>query len=177
MTEGATTGREGGLHVLVVGTEAWAMDRAARALQHAGHQVAHCPAAEGAGDGCQVLDGTNCELDEHLDVVLSVRARPLDRVVRSEYGAVCALRRGVPLVVAGSAASSPFASFAVTDVDLDGNVVAACVSAAASGPRHLPQAALDELELLVRGRAQPLQPVRGQAVADPAPVHRDAVAW
>lgn len=168
--------RAGRLNVLVVGTEAWAMDRAVRALQHAGHRVVQCPAAEWADDGCEVLDGSTCELDDHLDVVLSVRARPLDRVVRSEYGAVCALRRGVPLVVAGSAASSPFAAFAVSDVDLDGDVVAACVGAAASGPRPLPQAALDELELLVRGRAQPLQPIRGQTIADPPPVHRHRVA-
>ncbi len=163
------------LHVLVVGTEAWAIDRAERALQQAGHEVVRCPAAGRGELACGVLDGTACDLDHRLDVVLSVRAHPLAHVVRSEYGAVCALRRGVPLVLAGSGASSPFAGFASTMLDLDGDIVGACVQAAAS-PRVEPaQAPLDELELMVRGGLQILHAPRRQDLAHPVPMRRDHV--
>lgn len=163
--------------VLVVGTEAWAVDRAARQLQHAGHRVLGCPAADDPGRSCAALDGTGCGLDGDLDVVLVVRARPLDRVVRSEYGAVCALRGDVPLVLAGSGGYHPFAAFAATTVDLDGDVVGACERVAASGPTEHPQTALDELELLVRGRPQPVDGPWAHHLADPVPVDGDRVAW
>lgn len=164
------------LHVLVVGTEAWAMDRAVRALQQAGHEVLRCPAADDPGLECGVLDGDACDLDGRLDVVLSVRAHPLARVIRSEYGAVCALRRGVPLVLAGSGASSPFALFAMTSVDLDGDVVSACEAVAASPGVPPCQATIDELELSVRGRPQAVETSRREGVAHPVPVRRDHVS-
>ena len=66
------------------------------------HHFTKWPLADEPGRSCAVLDGTACSLERELDVVLVVRARPLDRVVRSEYGAVCALRRNVPLVLAGA---------------------------------------------------------------------------
>lgn len=163
------------LHILVVGTEAWAIDRAERALQHAGHEVVRCPAAGRPGQECGVLDGTACDLDHRLDVVLSVRAHPLAHVVRSEYGAVCALRRGVPLVLAGSGASSPFACLASAVLDLDGDVVGACVQAAASTRVEPAKATLDELELLVRGGLQTLDAPRRQDLAHPVPMRRDHV--
>lgn len=167
------------MHVLVVGTEGWAVDRAMRALQHAGHVVVRCPQMELSPSGCAVLDGTACDLDDRLDVVLSVRAHPLSRVMASEYGVVCALRRGVPLVLAGSAHHSPFAPWAVTSTDIDGDLVDACVRAASSGkggrgPR--PGASVDELELTVRGRAQPRQTAAVERVARPVPVEGQPVA-
>lgn len=162
--------------VLVVGTEAWAVDRATRQLQQAGHRVVSCPLAEDPTRTCATLDGSACDLDGHLDVVLVVRARPLDRVVRSELGAVCALRRGTPLVLAGAGAHHPFADFAATIVDLDGDVVGACLLVAASGPTQHPEAALDRLELEVRVGPQPSEPRWVQHLADPVPVHGDGVA-
>lgn len=150
------------LHVLVVGTEAWAIDSVERALQHAGHQVLRCPVADPGASPCDPLDGVACGLDDRLDLVCSVRARPLERVLLAEHGVVCALRRGAPLLLAGSAASSPFACFASASVDLDGDVVAACEATAASGPVMRSPEALDELELLVRRRT-PL----GVGLADP----------
>lgn len=161
--------------VLVVGTEAWAVDRAARQLQHAGHRVVACPLGEDPQRSCAVLDGSSCQLDDDLDVVLVVRARPLDRVVRSEYGALCALRRGVPLVLAGVGGYHPFAEFAATTVDLDGDVVGACTRVAASGPTEHPQAAIDELELLVRGRLQPVGDPWVHHLAEAIPVDGDRV--
>lgn len=163
------------LSVLVVGTETWAVDRATRQLQQAGHLVVGCPLADEPGRSCAVLDGTACSLERELDVVLVVRARPLDRVVRSEYGAVCALRRNVPLVLAGANGHHPFAAFAATTVDLDGDVVGACVRVAASGPTEHPEAAVDELELVVRGRPQPVDGPWRHHLADPVPVERDRV--
>ncbi|MBL8774567.1 MAG: hypothetical protein JNK12_01495 [Acidimicrobiales bacterium] len=161
------------LHVLVVGTEAWAIDSVERALQHAGHEVVRCPIPP-TGPGCPTLDGDTCGLPR-LDLVCSVRARPLDRVLRSEQAVVCALRRGAPLILAGSAASSPFACFATTSVDLDGDVVGACEAAAAAGPVIRSTPALDELELLVKRRSQPGQPVWDQPVRPPVPADRDSV--
>ena len=166
-------GKVHALHVLVVGTEAWAMDRAVRALQQAGHQVVHCPLTEHADATCAVFDGERCDLDQHLDVVLSVRARPLDRVVRPEYGPACALRRGVPLVLAGRGTSSPFARFATSSVDLDGDVVTACVDAARSPADQPSPSSVDELDLLVRRRPRAFDvPVRmGVAHSGPARGH------
>ena len=159
------------LHVLVVGTEAWAIDSVERALQHAGHEVVHCPIPP-TGPGCPTLDGDSCGLPR-LDLVCSVRARPLDRVLRSEQAVVCALRRGAPLILAGSAASSPFACFATASVDLDGDVVGACEAAAATGPVPRSAAALDDLELLVKRRSQPEQPIWDPPVELPVTVdHR-----
>lgn len=163
------------LSVLVVGTEAWAVDRAARGLQQAGHRVVGCPLADDLGRACATLDGSGCGLDDHLDVVLVVRARPLDRVVRSEYGALCALRRGIPLVLAGTGGRHPFAEFAATTVDIDGDLVGACARVAASGPTQHPQAAVDELELLVRGRPQLVDGPWVHALAEPVPVDGDRV--
>jgi len=163
------------MHVLVVGTEAWAMDSVERALQHAGHEVVGCPLPS-SGPTCPALDGTACDLDTRLDLVCSVRAHPLDRVLRSEHAAVCALRRRAPLLLAGSAASSPFACFATASVDLDADVVAACEAAAASGPVVLTPEALDELELLVLRRTQYGPALEAQAVTDPILVHRDPIA-
>ncbi len=163
------------LHVLVVGTEAWAIDSVERALQHAGHVVLRCPV--GRDDPtCPALDGTACGLDERLDLVCSVRARPLDRVLRAEHAVLCGLRRGAPLLLAGSAASSPFACFATASVDLDGDVVGACEAAAASGPVVRSAEALDELELLVLRRTQPGPTLRFEPFADPVPMHRDPIA-
>ena len=167
--------RNEALSVLVVGTEAWAVDRAARELQHAGHRVVGCPLADDPGRTCAVLDGSGCGLDGGLDVVLVVRARPLDRVVRSEYGALCALRRGVPLVLAGVGGRHPFAAFAATTVDLDGDVVGACTRVAASGPTEHPQAGVDQLEQLVRGRPRPPDGPWVHHLADPVFVERDRV--
>lgn len=163
------------LSVLVVGTEAWAVDRAARQLQHAGHRVVGCPLADDYGRDCATLDGTGCGLGD-LDVVLVVRARPLDRVVRSEYGALCALRRNVPLVLAGAGGRHPFAEFAATTVDPDGDVVGACTLVGTSGPTEHPKAALDELEVLVRGGSQAVDRRWAHHLADPVPMQRDRVA-
>ncbi len=162
------------LHVLVVGTEAWAIDSVERALQHAGHVVLRCPV--GRDDPtCPAVDGTACGLDGHLDLVCSVRARPLDRVLLAEHAVLCALRRGAPLLLAGSAASSPFACFATASVDLDGAVIRACEAAAASGPVVHSAEALDELELLVLRRTQPGPSLGVEPVADPVPVHGDPI--
>ena len=161
------------LHVLVVGTEAWAIDSVERALQHAGHEVVHCPIPP-TGPTCPTLDGDTCGLSR-LDLVCSVRARPLDRVLRSAQAVVCALRRGAPLLLAGSAASSPFACFATAAVDLDGDVVGACEAAAAAGPVIRSAAALDDLELLVKRRSQPQQPVWDRPVEPPVPADHDSV--
>lgn len=161
--------------VLVVGTEAWAVDRATRQLQQAGFRVVTCPLADDPSRSCAALDGSACDLDDHLDVVLVVRARPLDRVVRSELGAVCALRRGTPLVLVGAGAHHPFADFAATTIDLDGDVVGACRWVAASGPAAHPEAALDALELEVRVGPQPSEPRWVQHLAHPVPVNGDGL--
>ncbi|MCB1007167.1 MAG: hypothetical protein KDB35_23490 [Acidimicrobiales bacterium] len=173
MTRGVEDRSGDRLHVLVVGTEAWAIDSVVRGLQGSGHEVVSCPDLTAT---CTTLDGAGCDLDPALDVVCCVRARPLDRVVRSERAAVCALRRGVPLVLAGSTASSPLAPFAARVVDLDGDVVAACEAVAASGSVvHRPEA-LDDLEMLVRRGLQPGPPLGFEPIAHPVPVQRDPIS-
>jgi hypothetical protein len=78
-----------------------------------------------------LIEGRTCPLDAGFDVVATVRARASAAPVQAEFGVVCALRAGVPLVVAGLAPERPFGPWAAATVGQDEDLVSACRDVAA----------------------------------------------
>ncbi|MCZ7536994.1 MAG: hypothetical protein M5T61_14555 [Acidimicrobiia bacterium] len=99
--------------VLVTGTDRWATDRAARVLAKSGCEVLRCHDDDVATGSCYALEPDRvCPLDSGFDVAVTIRPRPLPRPTISEFGAVCAHRAGMPVVVAGNTVLNPFAQIA-----------------------------------------------------------------
>jgi hypothetical protein len=106
------------MRVLVVGTSTGAVEHTSCVLRDAGHEVTGC---HRAGDGafpCRGLRGDACPLDgPGVDVVVTARNRRVNdgmwlMPAPLEDGAVCALRRRVPMVVHGLTSMNPFAEWA-----------------------------------------------------------------
>jgi len=118
------------MRVLVVGTSEESIKQAAAELSAAGHDVERCQYPGTASFPCYgVQCGERCPLDaERVDVVLDARDVPGPRPMPLEEGAVCAIRRQVPLVVV-SHTPSPFARWATRSA-APGAVVEACMDAA-----------------------------------------------
>jgi hypothetical protein len=112
---------------LVVGTDDWARNQAAGALQAAGITVLTCHESGAPAFPCNAfIDGRVCPIDEGFDVVLTARARPSRVTEPGEIGVVCALRTGRPLVVAGVTAENPFTRVATKVVDEGSDAAQAC---------------------------------------------------
>lgn len=113
--------------VLVVGPDDWAISDAASQLYAAGRKVHRCFESADAPFPCNALiPGAGCPLDQHpVDVVLDIRSRPGGEPTMAEMGAVCGVRDGLPLVVAGMVEISGFGPWA-DPVPLDGDIVATC---------------------------------------------------
>lgn len=117
---------------LVVGTDDWAADQAAGALRRDGITVLRCHEPGEPVFPCNAfIEGRVCPLDEGFDVVLTARARSSRAPEPGEIGAICALRTGHPLVVAGVISGNPFTSVAAKEVEEGGDAVIACLEAAA----------------------------------------------
>jgi hypothetical protein len=132
--------------VLVLESEAGAATIATAQLEQAGHQVLRCHEPGARAFPCAGLEGAGCPLErEPIDVALTVRGRPAGQPTALEDGVSCALRRRIPVVVAGRTTTNPFSSFPVTVAGRD--VVEACERAAAGSlVQHegVAQRALDE---------------------------------
>jgi hypothetical protein len=116
--------------VLVVGTDDWAIDQAAATLQAAGQRPVRCHESGDAPFPCNALiAGRTCPLELGIDVVLSMRSRPVPGPTPGEVGVVCGLRAGVPLVVAGLSDHNPLAACTTATVDQRSDLLAACRSA------------------------------------------------
>lgn len=112
------------LTALVVGTDDWAIEQSAEALAAAGHRVRRCHAPGEPMFPCfavQIPGG--CPVDRGIDVVVVVRARASQTPEVGEFGAICALRAGVPLVAAGISRNSPFTRHATAEVGERGDLV------------------------------------------------------
>jgi hypothetical protein len=117
--------------VLVVGTHDWAIEQAASSIEDAGCTVLRCHEPGQPSFPCNALvEGRTCPLDAGFDVALTARARPLGTLAPSEFGVVCALHHGLPLVVAGVAPERPLGPWAAQKVDQGGDLVSACERAA-----------------------------------------------
>jgi hypothetical protein len=126
-----TSRRRLALTVLAVGTDDWATEQAADSLRADGARVLQCHEPGEPAFPCNALiEGRTCPLDVGFDVVLTVRGRPLPRPSEGEMGVVCALRTGVPLVVAGMATHNPYSPWAASVVERHGDLSIACAEAA-----------------------------------------------
>jgi hypothetical protein len=121
------------MRILCVETDPRAADLAADQLRAAGHEVASCRTAPGSpAFPCAGLTRRGaCPVEDArgVDVVLDVRRRPMPRPTPDEAGVTCALRRGVPLVVAGNVGLNPFEPWTTAVAPGASNVVAACEDA------------------------------------------------
>ncbi|HKN90360.1 MAG TPA: hypothetical protein VJ622_08765 [Acidimicrobiia bacterium] len=123
--------------VLVVGTDDWAVEQAVARLAEAGATVFTCHDPGRPAFPCNALVGRGCPLDRGCDVVVTVRARPLDRPAPGEMGVVCGLHRGAALVSAGMAGSNPFGPWVTRAVTAD-EQLAVVVSDVVRSPRARP---------------------------------------
>ena len=144
------------MEVLVVESEPRAAASAALQLEAAGHQVLRChePDERVQGFPCVGLASGHCPLEEDdIDVVLTVRSGASPAPTALEDGVTCALRRRVPVVVAGRTAVNPFARWRVAVSD--GDVVGACERAAAARLLEHEAVATKALDWTLRYRGLP----------------------
>lgn len=125
------------MRVLVMESDPYAADDAARELSAAGHDVVRCFERDLGNFPCNALyAGGHCPLDDgEVDVAVVVRGHAWPSPMPRERGAVCAVRAGVPLVDAGVTVRSPFERWAAVTVDATDSIVDAC-AAASQHPHH-----------------------------------------
>jgi hypothetical protein len=113
--------------ILVVGPDDWAIHDASTQLHAAGRTVHRCSESSESPFPCNALiPGRGCPLDTHqVDVVLNIRTRPESQPTMAEMGAICGLRSGIPLVVAGMSEISGFSAWAER-VPQAGDIVSTC---------------------------------------------------
>lgn len=108
-------------------------------LEAAGHEVSRCHDPGAAPFPCNGMgDHGGCPLEhETVDVALVVRDRAAAEPLVAEDGARCALRRSIPLVVAGEVQHTPYADWAAV-VQPGTDAVVDAVNRAAVAPleRH-----------------------------------------
>ena len=106
------------------------------ALVAAGHTVHRCHRPGDNAFPCNGLrEGESCPLDAvGIDVAIDVRQHPWPRPTPLEDGVTCALRRHVPVVVAGRTLFHPFEGWATVTLEGTTGVVDACERAI---ERHL----------------------------------------
>ena len=138
------------MRILVTETHAEAAVPAERQLMEAGHEVVRCRADDGPAFPCAGLEPGGCPIEGGIDVALTVRTGPPEAPTAREDGVTCALRRHVPLVVAGPPGPNPFEGWATVCVD-ERDLVAACEAAASADVERLSAVARDEaVKALVR---------------------------
>lgn len=109
--------------MLVVGTDDWAVEQVASRLGDSGCRTLTChPAGQPAFPCNALVEGRVCPLDAGFEVVVNVRARPLDQPSPGEMGATCGLRAGASLVIAGMAGRNPFLPWASRSVGPDDSI-------------------------------------------------------
>jgi hypothetical protein len=149
------------LNVLVLESERNAGDVARAELAAAGHRTVRCHEPGAPAFPCNAIaPGHACPFDEGVvDVVLDVRPRPRSQPSPIEDGVNCALRRHIPVVVAGPEVLNPYAEFADVLIDTHDDVVRACVRAAGAPLREPTRAAAKVLREVLDRRALSISPV------------------
>ena len=121
----------GAPRVLVVGTDDWAIEHAAAELAAGGCAVLRCHEPGQPAFPCNALvEGRTCPLDAGFDVVADARGQAAGNLLQSEFGVVCALHHGIPLVLAGVTPERPLGPWATRTVEHGGSLVEACADAA-----------------------------------------------
>jgi len=149
------------LNVLLLESERRAADMACDALEAAGHAVVRCHEPGMPTFPCNALaEGKACPLEAGVvDVALDVRSRPRSQPSQEEDGVACAIRHGVPLVVAGATVMNPFEDYATATVEAGGDVAAACERAAHAPLRAHTEAAARALRDVLDRRELRVAPV------------------
>ena len=149
------------MKVLVVETEPHAAATAAAQLEMSGHQIERChePDQDASAFPCIGLSSGRCPVeDTDIDVVLTVRGPSHPSPAPLEDGVTCALRRRLPVVVAGRTSTSPFDRYHVAVANQD--VVGACERAAAGRQIQHEAVAGRALDWTLRHRDLPLDAAR-----------------
>ena len=155
------------MDVLVVESEPSAADASIEALESAGHRVVRCHEPGAPAFPCRGLDPGDCPLEHgSVQVVLDVRGKTTPHPEPLEDGVSCALRRRLPVVVAGTSAINPFSRFPVLDASRQ-DVVAAC-ERAATGPQAEHQAVADRALDATLRNAGTEEPGRTRSAGPPA---------
>jgi hypothetical protein len=129
--------QEAVVRILMIEGEPGAAGAVTAQLVDAGHAVARCHDVGDLGFACNgMLEDRGCPLDDGpVDAAVVLRGRPSATATTSEAGVRCALRRHVPVVLAGDHSASPYTPYA--SAVADGDVLGAIEQAAASPlPRH-----------------------------------------
>jgi hypothetical protein len=141
------------MKVLLLEGEHGAADEVVRQLTVSGHEVTSCHDRDGESFPCEgMIDGHSCPLDgEGVDVALVVRGELSPSLTAREDGVRCALRRHVPLVLAGVTDGSPYVGWA-TAMQEGVDEVVGVVEDAAAAPleRHGAAAQRAIVDLLVQ---------------------------
>jgi hypothetical protein len=126
------------MRVLVVGTEDWAVEQAVEQLEASGCEALTChPPGERAFPCNVFVDGATCPLTVGFEIAVTIRTRPLDEPALGEFGALCALRIGTPLISAGMAGRNPFARWSQRVVGGLDNLAGVVAEVAASAREPL----------------------------------------
>lgn len=142
------------MRILVTETHPEAAVPVERQLMEAGHEVVRCRADDGPAFPCAGLEPGGCPIEGGIDVALTVRTGPPPQPTAREDGVTCALRRHVPLVVAGPPGPNPFEGWATVCVD-ERDLVAACEAAAAADVGRLSAVAREEAAKALARRGHP----------------------
>jgi hypothetical protein len=130
---GHPSATEGRTRVLLVGTDDWAVQKMAPSLERAGLEVLRCHEPGEPAFPCNALRPDRvCPLEIGFDAIVTMRARGLDALADGEFGVVCGLRTGKPLVVAGVAGDNPLAPWTAQVVERGGDVSSAVRTAIAA---------------------------------------------
>lgn len=143
------------MKILVLESDAGVAASEIRRLEAAGHEVARCHEPGDPAFPCAALsDPHACPAEHGADVTLLVRAPDATEPTTLEDGVSCSIRRRIPVVVAGTGAVNPYASFAVTAGASD---VVERVEAVARGnqPGHADAARAALTEVLDRAGVDP----------------------
>jgi hypothetical protein len=120
-------------------------DVVADTLTGAGHEVVRCNPTGNQAFPCVGVTG-RCPLDGTVDVAVVVHDHPTTGFDAGEIGAICAVRDGIPLVLAGTGAASPLQEVATA--------VATCVQDLESACQRAMHARDARLGRMVRGHVK-----------------------
>jgi hypothetical protein len=159
------------MQVLVNESELHAAGLAMAQLEALGHQVERCHDPEDEhGFPCVGLSTGDCPLERgEVDVALTVRGPSHPRPTPLEDGITCALRKRVPVVVAGRTTPNPFAAFGAVVAEPD--VVGACERAAAARRADYEAVAAKALDWTLRYRDLPFATARAAVRRGGAGLH------
>ncbi len=138
------------MRVLLTDSSTGAGQRVATTLTDAGHQVFRCWDGPAGDLPCRQLHGEPCAMEERAGVDAAVVVRDEREGQSSDWGALCAMRAGVPVVLVGADQSDRLASRAAAAVDHAEDLPSALPGVTARALPALEQPAAAEAERLLR---------------------------